>query len=87
MVFDSDGTSLTGSLLDYTLPKASQSPEVDVHLVEVASVNGPYGARGVGEPPITAGAAALANAVRDATGARVTSLPLTAERVFMAMNA
>jgi CO/xanthine dehydrogenase Mo-binding subunit len=45
------------------------------------------GARGVGEPPIVAGAAAIANAIADASGAHPTALPMTAERVLEALRA
>jgi CO/xanthine dehydrogenase Mo-binding subunit len=86
MLWDEQGTPLTASLMDYAIPKASQSPGLDTRLVEVPSEFGPFGAKGVGEPPVIPGAAALANAVRDACGARVTELPLTAERVMLAMT-
>jgi CO/xanthine dehydrogenase Mo-binding subunit len=86
IVFDEQGTPITGSFMDYTLPKASQSPELDALLVEVPSILGPFGAKGVGEPPVIPCAAAWANAVRDACGARVTELPLTPERVWRAMT-
>jgi CO/xanthine dehydrogenase Mo-binding subunit len=87
MVFDEQGTPITASLMDYALPKASQSPSLTTRLVEVPSEHGPFGAKGVGEPPVIPGAAALANAVRDACGARVTQLPLTSERVLAALSA
>jgi CO/xanthine dehydrogenase Mo-binding subunit len=67
------------------LAKASQSPSIDAVLVEVPSQFGPFGAKGVGEPPVVPGAAAWANAVRDACGARVTELPITPERVWRAL--
>lgn len=86
MVFDASATPLTASLLDYALPRATQVPPMEPVVVEVASKIGPYGARPVGEPPVIPGAAAIANAVRDACGARVTDLPLTSERVFSAMT-
>jgi CO/xanthine dehydrogenase Mo-binding subunit len=86
IVFDENGTPVTGSFMDYTLPKASQSPSVDAVLVEVPSVLGPFGAKGVGEPPVIPGGAAWANAVRDACGVRVTELPITAERVWRALH-
>jgi CO/xanthine dehydrogenase Mo-binding subunit len=86
MLFDEQGTPITGSFMDYTVPKASQSPSLDALLVEVPSILGPFGAKGVGEPPVIPGAAAMANAVRDACGARVTELPLTPERVWRAMQ-
>jgi CO/xanthine dehydrogenase Mo-binding subunit len=85
IVFDENGTPITASFMDYTLPKASQSPDVQAVLVEVPSVLGPFGAKGVGEPPVIPGAAAWANAVRDACGVRLTELPLTAERVWRAL--
>jgi CO/xanthine dehydrogenase Mo-binding subunit len=85
MEFDAQGTPMTASLMDYAIPKASQSPSLETAIVEVPSVSGPFGAKGVGEPPVIPGAAALANAVRAACGARVTTLPVTPERVRAAM--
>ena len=58
IVFDEQGTPITGSFMDYTIPKASQSPDLEAVLVEVPSVLGPFGAKGVGEPPVIPGAAA-----------------------------
>ena len=78
---DDAGQLLTGTLMDYVLPKATSVPPVTAHLLETPS-HGPYGALGVGEPPIIAGAAATANAVRAATGAQPTSLPLDPESVW-----
>ena len=72
--------------MDYTIPKARHLPELDVVLVEVPSTMGPFGAKPVGEPPIIPGGAAIANAVHHATGARVTALPLTPERVQRALG-
>jgi len=86
MLFDEQGTPITGSFMDYTMPKASQSPSLDAVLVEVPSILGPFGAKGVVEPPVIPGGAAVANAVRDACGARVTELPITPERVWRAMQ-
>jgi CO/xanthine dehydrogenase Mo-binding subunit len=86
IVWDESGTPITASLMDYVLPKASQSPQIDALLVQVPSEHGPYGAKGVGEPPVIPGAAALANAVRAACGARVTSIPITPERVRAALG-
>lgn len=54
-------------------------------MIEVPSVAGPFGAKGVGEPPVIPGAAALANAVHAACGARGAELPLTPERVLSAL--
>jgi CO/xanthine dehydrogenase Mo-binding subunit len=87
ILWDEQGTPLTASLMDYAIPKASQSPDLDTRLVEVPSKLGPFGAKGVGEPPVIPGAAALANAIRDACGARLTELPITSERVQQALAA
>jgi Molybdopterin-binding domain of aldehyde dehydrogenase len=80
IVHDESCTPITASLMDYTIPKAHQLPELDVRIVEVPSTIGPYGAKPVGEPPIIPGGACIANAVHHAVGARVTQLPLTSER-------
>ncbi|HEV2359661.1 MAG TPA: xanthine dehydrogenase family protein molybdopterin-binding subunit [bacterium] len=81
VVYDENGALTTGTFADYALPRAADVPPVDVHLVEVPSARGPFGAKGVGEPPVVPVAAAVANAIADATGARIDSLPITAERV------
>lgn len=82
---DEAGQLLTGTLMDYGLPRATSVPPVTARLLQTPS-HGPYGARGVGEPPIVAGAAATANAVRAATGAQPESLPLDPETVWRAAN-
>jgi CO/xanthine dehydrogenase Mo-binding subunit len=86
IVHDESGTPITSSFMDYTVPKARQLPELEAVLVEVPSPIGPYGAKPVGEPPVIPGGAVIANAVAAATGARVTELPLTPERVREAMG-
>jgi CO/xanthine dehydrogenase Mo-binding subunit len=79
MVFDDSGQLMTATLMDYTLPKADMIPPIDVLLVEVPSELGPYGAKGIGEPPAIPGPAAVANAIKDVTGVRVDHLPITPE--------
>jgi CO/xanthine dehydrogenase Mo-binding subunit len=86
MVYDDHGQLLTGSFMDYDIPKIDTVPTIETILVQKPSPNGPFGARGIGEPPITAGAAALANAVRDATGVRVTETPIRSEAVWRALH-
>ena len=54
--------------------------------MEEADEEGPFGARGIGEPPILAMAPAIANAIYDAVGVRITSLPITAEKVLQALR-
>lgn len=86
MVYDENGQLLTGSFMDYDIPKMDTVPMVETILVQNRSPYGPFGARGIGEPPITAGPAALANAVRDAVGVRVTETPIRPEHLWRAMN-
>ena len=86
LVYDEDGRLQTGSFMDYALPSSELVPPITPVIVEVPAPEGPLGARGVGEPPIVAGAAAIANAIADATGAHPTTLPMTAERVLEALR-
>ncbi|MCL4868877.1 MAG: xanthine dehydrogenase family protein molybdopterin-binding subunit [Anaerolineae bacterium] len=88
LVYGENGQLLTGSWMDYTVPNFAQAVgQIEVVTVEVASEHGPYGAKGAGEPPIIATAAAIANAIRDATGKRVTDLPMTPPRVLAVLQA
>ncbi|MCI0577567.1 MAG: xanthine dehydrogenase family protein molybdopterin-binding subunit [Chloroflexi bacterium] len=85
MAYDESGQVLTGSWMEYTVPHADQAASlIEMVIVEVPAEHGPFGARGVGEPPIIPTAAAVANAVADATGRRLTDLPMTPERVLAA---
>ena len=58
---------------------------IETVLVEIPSESGPFGARGVGEPPVIPTAAAIANAIADATGTRMSALPMTAPNVLAAL--
>ena len=86
MTYDEDGQLLTSTLMDYALPLGKDVPTITPLVVEVPSNLGPYGARGVGEPPVVPVAAAIANAIKDAVGARVTVMPMTPERVLASMQ-
>lgn len=85
MVYDADGQLLTATLMDYALPKAAMAPPIETVLVEVPSEHGAYGAKGIGEPPAIPGAAAVANAIRDLTGVRVSSIPIKPETLARAL--
>ncbi len=80
------GINLTTSFASYLIPSAGDVPDVDPLVIESGEGLGPFGARGIGEPPIAPPAAAVANAIEDAVGARVTRLPLTSERVARALG-
>lgn len=84
--YDENGQLLTSTLMDYALPHSQDVPNITSILVEIPSRVGPFGAKGVGEPPVVPVAGAIANAIYDAVGARVTQLPMTPERVFQAIT-
>ena len=70
----------------YGLPLAVDIPEVEIALLEHPDPAGPYGAKGVAEPPIIPVAAAIGNAVEDALGKSVNTLPITPEHVLQALR-
>lgn len=81
-----EGKVLNPSFVDYKIPAVSDVPEMTVDLVEVTEVTGPYGARGVGEAAMVPTAPAIANALYNALGIRVNTLPLTPEKVLKAIK-
>ncbi|MBM10682.1 MAG: hypothetical protein CL759_01190 [Chloroflexi bacterium] len=74
------------SLATYLMPLAVDMPEIENILVEVPSEDGPFGARAVAESPGFGPPAAIANAIYDAVGVRIKTLPLSAERVLAAIR-
>ncbi|HEX2623545.1 MAG TPA: molybdopterin cofactor-binding domain-containing protein, partial [Phototrophicaceae bacterium] len=86
ILYDEYGQPVTASWMDYTVPSSTQTAVVlETVMVEVPSDSGPLGARGVGETPVVATASAIANAIADATGVRLSDLPMTAPRVLAAL--
>src|SRR5579883_894196 len=85
VVYDENGQLLTSNLMDYALPHSYDVPDIETILVEIPSDLGPFGAKGVGEPPVVPVGAAIANAIYNAVGARVPHMPITPERLFQAM--
>lgn len=83
LLYDGQGRLTNPSLLDYRKLTAADLPNIETIMVEVPAPEGPFGARGVGEPPIVPAPAAIANAVEDATGLRLTELPLTPEKIAL----
>ena len=72
--------------VDYRVPTTADLPTVESVIVEVEAPDGPFGAKGVGEPPITPTLATMANAVADAVGIRITELPMKPEKVVDALH-
>lgn len=81
------GRMVNGNFADYTMPTADALPYLRGGIVESNDPNGPYGAKGASETAILPGAPAIANAVFDATGVRITQLPITPERVLAGLQA
>ncbi|MCC7362203.1 MAG: xanthine dehydrogenase family protein molybdopterin-binding subunit [Anaerolineales bacterium] len=80
-----DGRVLNPDFLDYRLFTSADMPVLETIIVETDDPGGPYGAKGVGEMGGTPTAAAVANAIYDAVGVRLTTLPMTPERVLAAL--
>jgi carbon-monoxide dehydrogenase large subunit len=84
MRFDEKGRLLNPNFTDYKIPTAMDVPEVMIPIiVEVPQPDGPFGARGVGEHTMIPAAPMIANAVEDAAGVRITSMPITAEKLAL----
>ena len=81
-----DGRISTLSLGEVKIPTIRDVPELVTVLVESADGNGPYHGKAIGENPISPVAPAVANAVFDAVGVRITDLPVTAEKVLAALE-
>jgi carbon-monoxide dehydrogenase large subunit len=89
VVYSPEGQPLTGSLLDYALPKAHEIPPLILETLEVPSPTNPLGAKGIGSVSTVPAPAAVANAVLDALasfGVRHIDTPLTAEKIWHAMQ-
>ena len=90
VVYDDSGQLITGSLMDYTMPRASQVPDIDVSFNEILDPNNELGVKGIGEGGACGAPPAVVNAVLDALQAHgVTSIdmPLTSESVWRAIQA
>lgn len=85
-VYDDDGHLRNDGFLDYRMPVALDLPMIDPVIIEVANPAHPYGVRGVGEVSIVAPPAAVANAIADATGVRLETLPMSPPRVLKALH-
>ena len=86
-VYDKEGRLQNTGFLDYRVPVASDMPMIDTILVEVPNPGHPYGVRGVGEVPIVPPLAAVANAVSNAIGKRVTDLPISPPKLLAKIQA
>jgi CO/xanthine dehydrogenase Mo-binding subunit len=81
-----DGRVANAGFLDYKIPSALDLPAIETIVIETPAPDGPYGAKGIGEPPIVPVQAAIANAIYNAVGVRITSLPITPEKLRRAIR-
>ena len=85
--YNQDGAMNNSSFLDYRMPTALDLPMIETVITEVPNPRHPYGLRGVGEAPIIPPLAAVANAIHDAVGVRMTKLPMTLGAILEALEA
>ena len=86
-IYDKNGRLSNPGFLDYRIPVASDVPMIEAVLVEVPNPNHPFGVKGVGEANIIPPMAAIANAINNAIGRRLTELPMSPPRVLAAIDA
>ena len=81
-----DGVTKTNNFTTYIIPTICDIPDIQIEPVETYEKIGPFGAKGLGEIGIIPVGSVVANAISDATGARVFTLPATPERVYAAIK-
>lgn len=81
-----DGITLNADMTNYLVPSINDIPKFESDLIENEDAEGPFGAKGVGEPTLIAASPAVANAVYDAIGVRIKSLPITPEKILEALE-
>jgi putative selenate reductase molybdopterin-binding subunit len=83
---DDTGAVTTTTFRQYHLPTFADVPRTEVHFADTTDAIGPLGAKSMSESPFNPVAPALANAIRDAIGVRMTNLPYTADRIWQALS-
>jgi CO/xanthine dehydrogenase Mo-binding subunit len=86
-IYGKDGRLQNPGFLDYRIPVCSDLPMIDTQILEIPNPNHPYGIRGVGETSIVPPLAAIANAVSNAAGVRMTHIPMSPPRILAALEA
>jgi CO/xanthine dehydrogenase Mo-binding subunit len=85
-IYGKDGRLQNAGFLDYRIPVCSDLPFIDTMILEIPNPNHPYGVRGVGETSIVPPLAAVANAVSNAVGVRMTHIPMSPPRILKAIG-
>lgn len=86
-IYGADGRLQNPGFLDYRIPVCSDLPMIDTQILEIPNPNHPYGVRGVGETSIVPPLAAIANAVSNAVGVRMSHIPISPPRILAALEA
>ena len=86
-IYGADGRLQNPGFLDYRIPVCSDLPFIDTQILEIPNPNHPYGVRGVGETSIVPPLAAIANALSNAAGVRLTHVPMSPPRILKAIKA
>jgi CO/xanthine dehydrogenase Mo-binding subunit len=86
-IYGKDGRLQNAGFLDYRIPVCSDLPMIDTQILEIPNPNHPYGVRGVGETSIVPPLAAIANAVSNAVGVRMSHIPMSPPRILAALKA
>jgi CO/xanthine dehydrogenase Mo-binding subunit len=86
LLTDDSGKVMTANLGDYKIPNIKDIPNLKTAILKSQAGSGPYNSMSIGETAIIPTAAAIANAVEDAVGVRIKSLPITSEKVLNAMR-
>ena len=82
-----NGHTLSDSFSTYKIPSTLDMPPIDIILVEDPAPAGPFGAKGVGEPGMVNITPSIANAIYDAVGVRIETMPLSPEKILAALKA
>jgi len=86
VILDEKGRVRNDNFLDYKILFSEDMPKVETHIIESVDPEGPFGAKGIGEPGLIPTAPAIANAIEDAVGVRVQELPILQEKVYQGLS-
>ena len=86
LVEEKTGRVLNDNLLDYKIPTAMDTPDLNVEFIQLDDPTGPYGNKSLGEPPAIPVAPAIRNAILNATGVAMDTAPMTAQRLIAAFQ-
>lgn len=82
----SKGSIKNRNFSDYIIPTSKDVPHIETHFIEAVEETGPFGAKGIGEPVMIPTAPAILNAIYNAVGVRLTSIPVTCDRLLLALT-